>query len=96
MLHNKIKLPKLPKLPELYYMDYINVIHILFVGPLLLYASAVIKSCPKNNNKGLIQLLKFLGIGVIFYHLYKLYNKHKNWLLIALVVLLLIVLDHFL
>lgn len=82
------------KLPVLDYYDYIFMVHILFVGPLLLYSSSVIKSCPKNN-KGLIQLLKGLGLGVIVYHLYKLYNRHKNWLLIALVVLALIVMDQY-
>lgn len=58
-------------------MNLIYVFHILVVGPLLVKVGM---SCTCKNNRMLMDVLVFLGLGVMAYHSYKLYmyNPGKN------------------
>lgn len=56
-------------------MNLINLFHVIFVGPLLVAAGL---KCKSGKNATLSSILLFLGLGVIVYHMYKLYKYNPN------------------
>ena len=61
---------------ELTPTSYINIFHVIFVFPLLWYFGGKgIEQKPADAN--ISEIIYYLSFGILFYHLYKIYQKNK-------------------
>lgn len=65
----------LESIKALIQMNLVSLFHIVVVGPLLVLAGL---RCTCKGNRVLSSVLLFLGLGVITYHMYKLYQYNPN------------------